>query len=113
MVIFPVTLTLVSVPTLVMLGCAAVVTVPAVVALEAETSVSWLPFPIRYAPVTFALAVTAPVMLILPVPSMFLLLRSRLPPSCGEVSSTTLFIPPVAPLIVLQLLLNKPVHCRL
>ena len=36
-----------------------------------------------------------PVISILPVPSMLLLLRSKFPPSCGVVSSTTLNNPPV------------------
>ena len=38
-------------------------------------------------------AVTVPVMFILPVPVMFLPFKSRLPPSCGVVSSTMSFCP--------------------
>ncbi len=38
-------------------------------------------------------AVTTPVMFIFPVPLIVLLLRSKLPPHCGVVSSTTLEIP--------------------
>ena len=42
-------------------------------------------------------AVITPVTFMLPVPVTFLLLRSKLPPSCGVVSSTTLLIPPPPP----------------
>ena len=38
-------------------------------------------------------AVTLPLILTLPVPVTSLELRSRFPPSCGDVSSTTLFRP--------------------
>ena len=40
-------------------------------------------------------AVTEPVILMFPVPVIFLLNKSKLPPSCGEVSSTIL--PRIAP----------------
>ena len=42
-------------------------------------------------------AVTSPVILILPVPVIFLLFKLRFPPSSGDVSSTTLEIPPPPP----------------
>ena len=42
-------------------------------------------------------AVITPVILAFPVPVIFLLLRSKSPPSCGVVSSTTLEIPPPPP----------------
>ena len=41
-----------------------------------------------------AVAVTLPVKLIVPVPLIVLLLRSKLPPNCGVVSDTT---SPIAP----------------
>ena len=43
------------------------------------------------------LKVASPVILISPVPVILLLLRSKLPPSCGVVSSTTLERPPPPP----------------
>ena len=42
-------------------------------------------------------SVTSPVILILPVPVIFLLFKLRFPPSSGDVSSTTLEIPPPPP----------------
>ena len=47
-------------------------------------------------------AVTTPVILAPPVPLIYLLLISKLPPSCGVVSSTTLDIPPPPPVAVIS-----------
>ena len=41
-------------------------------------------------------AVIVPSIDILPIPVIFLLLMSRLPPSCGVVSATTLFRPAIS-----------------
>jgi hypothetical protein len=45
-------------------------------------------------------ALNPPVIEILPIPVIFLPFRSKLPPSCGVVSSTTLERPPEPPLTV-------------
>ena len=54
-------------------------------------------------------AVTTPVILIPPVPLIVLLLRSKFPPSCGVVSSTTFCIQLT---YSLQFCLNVPVKLR-
>ena len=59
--------------------------------VAASTAVSEAPEPLN------EVAVTIPETLRLPVPVISLLFRSRLPPSCGVVSSTTLEIPPPPP----------------
>ena len=60
-------------------------------AKEVTTPVKAEPLP------TNDVAVTVPLILTLPVPVIFLELRSKLPPSCGVVSSKTLEIPPPPP----------------
>ena len=114
-VISPVTVRADKVPTLVILGCAAVdkvpakvppVTVPVVVIAEEPTSI--LPKPdvieppfnaptlvifvcaaVASVPVMFPEDLIVPVMFILPVAVRSLEFQSKLPPSCGVVSSTT------------------------
>ena len=56
------------------------------------------------------LKVASPVILISPVPVILLLLRSKLPPSCGVVSSTTLerLPPPPPPLVAISTLAIPP-----
>ena len=58
---------------------------------DAITPVSPEPSPTNF------VAVTTPVILILPVPLIVLLNKSRLPPNCGVVSSTRLPKPPPPP----------------
>ena len=66
--------------------------------LDALSAVKLAPLPEKF------VAVTSPVILIVPVPLIVLLLRSKLPPSCGVVSSITLLIPPPPPEGVAQVL---------
>ena len=48
------------------------------------------------APLVIVVPLTSPTALIVPVPVILLPARSKLPPNCGVVSSTTSLIPPVS-----------------
>jgi len=65
--------------------------------LEAFNEVNDAPPPLN------EVAVIIPVIFTLPVPVMSLLLRSKSPPSCGVVSSTTLEIPPPPVIATLEM----------